>query len=199
MALEPWGQETGGDCCSVRERSGGVGISSAERAGMRTGLLKEARPTLLPGTKMRNEDYLEYFVQEVRRFYPFFPFVGGCAREEFSWRGHCFSKGTWVLLDLYSTNHDPRLWEEPEAFRPERFNSWNGSAYNFIPQGAGDHYHNHRCPGEWITIELIKQAVGLLVKSMHYVVPKQELGISLTRMPALPKSGFIIGQVKQVP
>jgi fatty-acid peroxygenase len=29
------------------------------------------------------DDYLELFIQEVRRFYPFFPAVGGRVREEF--------------------------------------------------------------------------------------------------------------------
>ncbi len=94
------------------------------------------------------DDYLKLFVQEVRRFYPFFPFVGGRVRKEFDWRGRHFEEGAWVLLDLYGTNHDPRVWEEPRVFRPERFRDWDGSAFDFIPQGGGDHYLDHRCAGE---------------------------------------------------
>ena len=86
-----------------------------------------------------DNDYLELFVHEVRRFYPFIPFVAGRVLEEFVWRGCRFEKGTWVLLDLYGTNHDVRIWDEPQSFRPERFRQWNGSAFNFIAQGAGNH------------------------------------------------------------
>ena len=82
-------------------------------------------------------DYLELFVQEVRRFYPFFPFVGGRVKNEFDWRGHRFAKGAWVILDLYGTNHDARVWEKLEEFRPERFRQWDGSAFNFIPREEG--------------------------------------------------------------
>jgi fatty-acid peroxygenase len=44
------------------------------------------------------EQRLDSFVQEVRRFYPFFPAIGGRALNEFDWRGHRFTRGTWVLL-----------------------------------------------------------------------------------------------------
>ncbi len=143
------------------------------------------------------DDYLEPFVQEVRRFYPFFPFVGGRVRDEFDWRGRHFAKGRWVLLDLYGTNHDARIWGDPQVFRPDRFRRWDGSAFAFIPQGGGDYYTDHRCAGEWITIELVKRAVRLLTESMSYEVPEQDLRIELSRMPAIPKSRFVISDVRR--
>ncbi|WP_207461507.1 cytochrome P450 [Azospirillum sp. SYSU D00513] len=138
----------------------------------------------------------ERFVQEVRRFYPFFPFVGGRVTRGFTWKGHDFAEGAWVLLDLHGTNHDPRLWEEPETFRPDRFRAWNGSPFNFIPQGAGDVAKDHRCPGERLTIELVKEAVALLTGAMRYEVPEQDLTIDLSRVPAIPKSRFVIRNVR---
>lgn len=145
-----------------------------------------------------DDDYLELFVQEVRRFYPFFPFVGGRAKTEFDWRGRHFAKGAWVILDLYGTNHDARIWEEPEEFRPERFRRWDGGAFDFIPQGGGDHHEGHRCAGEWITIELMKVALNSLTRSMQYDVPEQDLRISLSRMPAIPESRFVISNVRRI-
>jgi len=66
----------------------------------------ECRDKLLAG----EDGYSQMFVQEVRRFYPFFPLVAAVVREEFEWRGYRFPKGRWVLLDLYATDHDERLW-----------------------------------------------------------------------------------------
>jgi fatty-acid peroxygenase len=144
-----------------------------------------------------DEDYLEMFVQEVRRFYPFFPFVGGRVRNAFDWRGRRYTTGTWVLLDLHGTDHDARAWGNPEEFRPERFRRWGGSAFDFVPQGGGDHCNGHRCPGEWATIALMKRAVRLLTGSMSYEVPEQDLRISLSRMPTVPKSRFVISGVRR--
>jgi fatty-acid peroxygenase len=138
------------------------------------------------------------FVQEVRRFYPFFPTVAGKVITPFSWRGHPFRLGDWVLLDLYGTNHDPRIWEEPNRFRPERFRGWQGDAHTLIPQGGGEHDSGHRCAGEWITIGLIKTLLGLYVSEMQCDIPRQNMWIDLGRMPAQPTSGFIMENVRGV-
>ena len=150
--------------------------------------------------KLRAEGahYAEWFVQEVRRFYPFFPFVAARVRKDFEWNGYHFTKGSRALLDLYATNRDPRLWNNPNTFQPERFRTWQGSAFDFIPQGGGDHYTGHRCPGEWITIEVLKLALHALTMSMTYTVPKQDLRMSLSRIPTLPRSRFIISNVRPV-
>ncbi len=142
------------------------------------------------------DDYLQLFVQEVRRFYPFFPAVAARVRTDFEWKGYAFPKGVHAILDLYGTDHDARIWERPEEFRPERFREWNGSAFNFIPQGGGDHFAGHRCAGEWITIELMKGALQFLSRSIEYDVPKQDLRVSLSRMPTMPKSEFVMTKVR---
>lgn len=50
------------------------------------------------------------FVDEVRRYYPFFPVIGGRVRSQFRWREHDFKDGDWVLLGLHATNPDARIW-----------------------------------------------------------------------------------------
>ena len=153
-------------------------------------LYPEARAALA-----QQPDYAELFVQEVRRFYPFFPAVVARARQDFEWEGVAFPEGRQAMLDLYGTNQDSASWGDPEAFRPERFRTWNGSAFDFIPQGGGDHHLGHRCPGEWIVVEIMKVAARLLVSSMCYDVPEQDLSIDFSRLPALPKSGFLMRNV----
>jgi len=153
------------------------------------------REKLQQGT---DEDYT-HFIQEVRRFYPFFPAVTAIVKQEFEWKGHRFPKGRWVLLDLYGTGRDPQSWHQPDRFWPERFRDWSGSAFNFIPQGGGNHFEHHRCAGEWITIVLMKTALRLLTQEMDYDVPPQDLRINLSRIPAIPHSRFVIGNVRLRP
>jgi fatty-acid peroxygenase len=153
-------------------------------------------PQCREGLRSADEAETERFVHELRRFYPFIPFIGGKALGPFEWRGHRFAKGDWALMDLYGTNRDPRHWDAPERFRPERFRDWDGDPFTFVPQGGGDHRDGHRCPGEWITIEQMKAILPILVGEMRYEVPPQDLTISLNRLPALPRSRFVMKQVR---
>ncbi|MGN9768667.1 cytochrome P450 [Micromonospora sp. SD12] len=137
------------------------------------------------------------FVQEVRRYYPFFPVAAARVRRSFDWQGYHFPRGRRVLLDLYGTNHHPAIWPEPERFLPERFTGWRGDPFALVPQGGGEHLTGHRCAGEWIAIELMKRAVTNLTTTMRYDVPPQNLALSLRSMPALPPSGFLITNVRR--
>lgn len=141
------------------------------------------------------DDEVENFVQEVRRFYPFFPLIGGVARHAFDWRGHAFRSGDWALLDLYGTNRDPRIWEDPESFRPARFRGRPIGPDELVPQGAGEPRDGHRCPGEKATIALMHAAVRALL-ALDYRVPDQDLSVDLSRIPAAPASGFVVDSVR---
>jgi fatty-acid peroxygenase len=147
---------------------------------------------LMPYLRKDEHGYLERFVQEVRRFYPFFPALVAQVRVDFEWHGYSFPAGHRAMLDVYGTNHDARTWSDPEVFQPERFRTWDRSPYNFIAQGGGDHYRDHRCPGEWITIELVKAAVRFLAQEVAYYVPPQDLRIDFAHLPALPASRLVI-------
>jgi fatty-acid peroxygenase len=141
--------------------------------------------------------FADLFMQEVRRFYPFTPYLGARVRTGFTWQGYRFEPGTLVLLDVYGTDHDPRLWNAPEEFRPQRFEHWSGGSFDFIPQGGGEHARTHRCPGEWITMHNIALALHFLTRCCTYeVVPGQDLSIDLTRMPTQPASGFVVRNVQ---
>ncbi|SBT49711.1 cytochrome P450 [Micromonospora narathiwatensis] len=149
--------------------------------------------------RLRGDDpAIEGFGHEVRRYYPLFPVAAARVRRSFEWQGHHFPQGRRVLLGLYATNHHPRLWPEPERFRPERFADWPGDPFSLVPQGGGDHFTGHRCAGEWLTVELLNRAVTNLTSTMSYRVPPQDLALDLGRMPTLPASGLVIDGVRRI-
>lgn len=137
----------------------------------------------------RDRDFTHSFVQEVRRLYPFFPFVAGIARKPFRWRDHDFVSGDFFLLDIYGTNRDPRLYDRPEEFCPERFLDRDPTAFDLIPQGGGSHGDNHRCAGEWATIALMVAMLQTFVRDVHYR-PLLEGRINQSALPATPSHGF---------
>ncbi|MGY1601762.1 cytochrome P450 [Geodermatophilus sp. SYSU D00815] len=135
--------------------------------------------------------FAEAFAHEVRRFYPFAPFIGGRAPREVEWDGQRVPRGALVLLDLYGQNHDPEVWGDPYAFRPERFLGEDIGAFELVPQGAGDPRSGHRCPGEQITVAVLS-ALAVRLARLRFDVPDQDLSISLRRIPAKPASGVVL-------
>jgi fatty-acid peroxygenase len=139
--------------------------------------------------------YTAAFTHEVRRFYPFAPFLGGRAVTDLSWRGEHVPAGGLVLLDVYGQNHDEKLWGDPYAFRPQRFLERPVERDELIPQGGGDPGAGHRCPGEGVTVGLL-EALATRLARLEYTVPEQDLTISLRRVPARPRSGFTVTGVR---
>ncbi len=143
-----------------------------------------------------DEKYAEMFIQEVRRFYPFFPFLQALVKKDFIWNGYQFEKGTLTLLDLYGTNHDPKIWDNPDVFNPARFSNWQESPFEFIPQGGGDYLGGHRCAGEWVTIEIMKVSLNFLVNEITYEFPDQDHSYNMVNIPSIPRSKIVIKNVK---
>jgi fatty-acid peroxygenase len=152
-----------------------------------------------PGCRRKlqsNDDsYPLMFIQEVRRYYPFAPFVGARVKKSFYWKNVYFKRGAITLFDIYGTNHDPRYWDWPNKFHPERFANKKENLYAFVPQGGGDPHQGHRCAGELVTINIMKESLLFLANKMEYRVPKQNLNYCLRRIPTLPKSRFKITQI----
>jgi fatty-acid peroxygenase len=130
------------------------------------------------------------FTDEVRRFYPFAPFLGARVRSDFTWQGQHFAEGRLVLLDLYGTNHHPAIWAQPGEFTPQRF--MEGRARHLlVAQGGGDPHQGHRCPGEDATTRLMGQAAQIL-STLDYALGPQDISIALDRIPTRPRSGVVI-------
>ncbi|WP_231515622.1 cytochrome P450 [Herbidospora cretacea] len=153
-----------------------------------------------PGNRARLRDgdpaFAEAFAQEVRRFYPFAPYVGGRAVRDLTWRGEPVPEGTMILLDVYGQHHDEARWERPYSFRPDRFLDAGVGRDDLIPQGGGDPHTGHRCPGEAVTVGLLRD-LSVRLARLRYSVPPQDLHIPLRRVPTLPRSGFVLAVARQ--
>lgn len=152
----------------------------------------------LYGQRPEGREAVRRLQLEVRRLYPFFPALGARATHDFEWRGWRFPKDRLVLLDIYGTNRDPRVWEDGETFNPDRFAGPPGggpSAFGMIPQGGGDPALTHRCPGEWIC-ERMMEATAEIFAGLRFDVPDQPLALAYDRLPALPRTGLVIENLR---
>ncbi|WP_088005466.1 cytochrome P450 [Indiicoccus explosivorum] len=154
-------------------------------------------PETVAKIRSNEGNYSHMFSQEIRRYYPFAPAMVAKAKKDFIWHGYHFKKDQTVVLDLFGTNRHPDNWEEADRFIPERFHNWSGSPFAFVPQGGGDHYMGHRCAGEWMTVIVMQAFFHYLTAGVAYDVPEQDLTYDLRRMPTMPKSGFVIRNVRR--
>lgn len=152
-------------------------------------------PELRARLREGDAEYVEAFAHELRRFYPFAPFVGAEAVGDRDWAGEPIPEDATVLLDLYGQNHDSSVFPDPYRFDPERFVGRPPGPDELVPQGGGDPATGHRCPGEAVTVELITTLTARLA-ALDYEVPDQDLRIPFGRMPTRPRSGFVIAGVQ---
>lgn len=131
------------------------------------------------------------FAHEVRRFYPFAPFVGGTAVADAQWGDVSVRTGDLVLLDIYGQNHDGNLWPQPYTFDPCRFDGVEVDPWTLVPQGAGKPEEGHRCPGE-PAVELMLEVLLPRLARLEHHVPDQDDSIPLTRIPTRPASGMVL-------
>ena len=120
-----------------------------------------SRPDIYQRLHAEFDQLQDSFIQEMRRYYPFFPMLPAFAIQDVEVDGYLIPKDSWVVLDLYGTNHDDRMIETPEVFRISRYLGKEkhisyDEEYEMIAQGGGEFKTMHRCAGEWITLHTLR-------------------------------------------
>ena len=77
------------------------------------------------------------------------------AMEDVKFHGYDIPKGTMIMPNVHCIHYDPRYWDEPEEFRPERFLSADGKTLKkhdaFMPFSVG----KRQCLGETLARDTI--------------------------------------------
>lgn len=137
------------------------------------------------------------FIQEMRRYYPFFPMLPAIAIDDVEINGYHIPKGTWTILDLYGSNHDGRTIDQPEQFDIHRYvgraeDLSYEEEYEMIAQGGGKFREMHRCAGEWITLHSMRVFSDHLVNKHEFTVPEQDWEIPMNQFPTCPNSKSLL-------
>ncbi len=75
----------------------------------------------------------EWIIRESMRLYPPAWGIGREAVEDFEVGGYPVKKGTQLLISQWVMHRDPRWFDDPEAFRPDR---WDNDLARRLPKGA---------------------------------------------------------------
>ncbi len=91
-----------------------------------------------------DEDYLVATIQETLRRRPVLPNVEPrLVKKPFAVGGWEYPPGVCLVPNAYLVHHDPEIYPDPYAFRPERFLEDQPGTYTWIPFGGG----RRRCIG----------------------------------------------------
>ncbi|KAL8581441.1 hypothetical protein ACOMHN_004326 [Nucella lapillus] len=118
--------------------------------------------------------YLEATIQEVMRRADIGPLAGvHAASHDVTFRDYVIPKGTTVLIDLSSVLQDPKIWGDPENFRPERFIGPDGKLTKpdeFIPFLTG----RRMCLGESLARMEMFLYMANLIQHFRFLPPEDE-------------------------
>ena len=156
-----------------------------------------SRPDIYQRLHAEFDQLQDSFIQEMRRYYPFFPMLPAFAIQDVEVDGYLIPKDSWVVLDLYGTNHDDRMIETPEVFRISRYLGKEkhisyDEEYEMIAQGGGEFKTMHRCAGEWITLHTLRVFSDQLVNKYQFSIPEQDWSIPMNQFPTYPKSRALL-------
>jgi len=134
--------------------------------------------------------YLDATVKETLRLYPPASILSRETNDPAAeWNGYRLA-GAILVIATYTMGRDPRLWKEPDAFRPERFldgseeppQSQYTIADKFTPFSRGP----RDCIGKYFALIEAKLAVAALVARYDFacVDPAERMALLITTMPA---------------
>ncbi|KAH9299019.1 hypothetical protein KI387_030701 [Taxus chinensis] len=130
-------------------------------------------------------------VQETSRMFP--PVFGEFrkALTDIHYEGYTVPKGWRILCTAYSTHRQEEYFDEPEKFRPSRFEDEGKhvTPYTFVPFGAGVRI----CPGwEFAKMEILLFLHHFVKTFSSYIPVDADEKISADPHPPLPLNGFSI-------
>ncbi|KAL2470699.1 Cytochrome [Abeliophyllum distichum] len=149
------------------------------------------RNKLVEESDIKKLNYLQAVVKETLRLYPPAPLSGPREAAEDCYVGNYYvPKGTRLIANLWKLHRDPKVWSNPNEFRPERFLeehsnvNYRGQNFEYIPFSSG----RRMCPAINSALQVIHLALARFLQGFYISTPMNIL-VDMGEGPglALPK------------
>ncbi|KAI3453580.1 hypothetical protein Pfo_010243 [Paulownia fortunei] len=121
--------------------------------------------------------YLEAVLKETLRLHPAVPLlVPRSPAQSSTVGGYTILKNTRVLINAWSIQRDPSIWDNPTKFKPERFlddnGKWDfrGKNFHYLPFGSG----RRICAGLPLAERMLIYFLASLLHSFDWRLPEGE-------------------------
>lgn len=116
--------------------------------------------------------YLDMVISETLRLYPPATITNRENKKPMTIDGIHLPDGVMVGIPIYSIHQDPKIWPQPEQFKPERFSAEekaNRHPMAYMPFGSGP----RNCIGMRLALLEVKVAVVKILQSLEFVTIKE--------------------------
>lgn len=135
-----------------------------------------------------SEEYMQAVIHETMRLRPVVPLVVRALQEPLRMGEHELPVGTRVAPSIWLTNRDPRTYDAPREFRPERFLGRQPETFSWIPFGGGI----RRCIGASFALLEMKLMLRTILAGLEPSLPHE---MRRRRLPAAARrQGFEQGE-----
>lgn len=130
--------------------------------------------------------YLHAILKETLRIHPTVPLIVKEASESCVVYGYDIPAKTILFVDLWSMGRDPKLWENPLEFKPERFMSegnkfdFKGQNLQYMPFGTG----RRACPGASLALQAVPTNLAAMIQCFYWKVSGDGT-VNMEEKPAL--------------
>jgi cytochrome P450 len=123
--------------------------------------------------------YFQCIVNETLRLFPISPII--CAHmssEDTVVGGFEIERGTLLLANAWALQRDPKVWDDPASFKPERFEGLQNEGWKFVPFGMG----RRQCPGVTMANRVVSMTLAALLQCFKWERLGEEM-VDLTEAP----------------
>ncbi|KAI3797213.1 hypothetical protein L1987_32470 [Smallanthus sonchifolius] len=137
--------------------------------------LTELNPNSIMNSDLSKLTYFNACIKETLRLHPVVPvLIPRRAIEACEVMNYTIPQNAQVWVNVWAICHDPKVWEDPNTFKPERFLGSNidftGHDYEFIPFGGG----RRMCPGLPSGVKSLQTMLASLIVGYDWSLPNGE-------------------------
>jgi cytochrome P450 len=156
--------------------------------------LQEELRSVLAGKQPEGADlmrlpYLHAVVNEILRLYPPAYIVARTSVERSQIGGYDFPSGTTFLMSQWVMHRDPRYYDDPEAFRPER---WLEGLADRLPAGAYFPFGDgpRRCIGQGFAMLESSLVIAALAQRFRFRIVPDQTVVAEPLVTLRPRNGI---------
>ena len=130
-------------------------------------------------------EYLGWVIKESLRIFPPAPWNGRVLTEALTLGDHTIPAGSEILFSIYNTHRDETIFPEPLRFKPERWDNFKPSVYEYTPFSSGP----RTCIGAMFATMEIKIIIAMMLQRFRLGLVPQRID-RFAEMTLSPKHGL---------
>ncbi|KAG8472615.1 hypothetical protein CXB51_034415 [Gossypium anomalum] len=139
--------------------------------------------------------YLQAIIKESFRLHPPIPMISRKAIEDCKINGYTIPAQSLLFVNIWAIGRDPKVWEDPLKFQPERFLTYSrpdtninlgdinvkGLHYQLLPFGTG----RRGCPGISLAMQEVPVTLAALIQCFDWKLSNVNDGVDMSERAGL--------------